>query len=292
MSAHLCLMAWNDPMGRPNWMRVLAYSTAMSKHRWAPPTCSAARATAARSSVRVSPAPRTALDADEAGRGGGELESGLLAGLVHGGERRAGQPRRATFDGEQAHALGGAGGHQDQVGDMPVDDEHLVAVERPSVTLGEAARVMASRSQRPLSSVIASVAMVSPEAMPGRRSFLADSSPEDNSALAASATVEKYGTHGKRGTHLLEHHDQLDVAEPGAAVLLGDAEGLETELVGHLVPHGPVEALFGLHEPSTSVIGDLSSRNRRTDRLSSSCSSLKAKFIARSPSWAPCRVEK
>src|SRR5581483_4293229 len=51
MSAHLCLMAWNEPMGRPNWMRTLAYSTLMSRQRCAPPTCSAARATAARSSV-------------------------------------------------------------------------------------------------------------------------------------------------------------------------------------------------------------------------------------------------
>lgn len=38
-------------MGRPNWTRTLAYSTAMSKHIWAPPTCSAASATAARSST-------------------------------------------------------------------------------------------------------------------------------------------------------------------------------------------------------------------------------------------------
>jgi hypothetical protein len=50
---------------------------------------------------------------------------------------------------------------------------------------------MPSSSHRPLSSVKARVAMVSPEAMPGRSSFLAESSPEARMALAASATVEK-----------------------------------------------------------------------------------------------------
>src|ERR1700729_735051 len=37
----------------------------------------------------------------------------------------------------------------------------------------------------------------------------------------------------------------------------------------------------------TSVSGDLSSKNRRTDLRSSSCSSLKAKFTLLSPPWAP-----
>ncbi len=51
--------------------------------------------------------------------------------------------------------------------------------------------VMSPSSQRPLSSVKAKVAMVSPEAMPGSSSFLAWSSPELRMALAARATVEK-----------------------------------------------------------------------------------------------------
>ena len=40
MSAHLCLMAWNDPIGRPNCTRTLAYSTDMSSTFCAPPTIS------------------------------------------------------------------------------------------------------------------------------------------------------------------------------------------------------------------------------------------------------------
>src|SRR5580658_4957520 len=37
----------------------------------------------------------------------------------------------------------------------------------------------------------------------------------------------------------------------------------------------------------TSIMGDLSSRKRRTELRSSSCSSLKAKFMGRSPSTVP-----
>jgi hypothetical protein len=51
--------------------------------------------------------------------------------------------------------------------------------------------VMPSASQRPLSSVNATVAIVSPFAIPGSSSFFAESSPECRMAFAASATVEK-----------------------------------------------------------------------------------------------------
>ena len=57
--------------------------------------------------------------------------------------------------------------------------------------LGSAANSIPPKSHRPLSSVMASVPMVSPEAIPGRRYFLALSSPEVNMALAARATVAK-----------------------------------------------------------------------------------------------------
>ena len=55
--------------------------------------------------------------------------------------------------------------------------------------------VMPASSQRPLSSVKASVAMVSPDAIPGSNSALAASSPEWMRVLAASTTVEKNGAH-------------------------------------------------------------------------------------------------
>ena len=41
MWAHLCLTAWNWPMGRPNCSRILAYSDAVSVAHRATPTASA-----------------------------------------------------------------------------------------------------------------------------------------------------------------------------------------------------------------------------------------------------------
>ena len=51
--------------------------------------------------------------------------------------------------------------------------------------------VIPDSSQRPFASVNASVAMVSPEAMPGRYSAFAASSPEWMRVFAARATVAK-----------------------------------------------------------------------------------------------------
>ena len=42
-SANLCEIAWNEPIGRPNWRRSLAYASASSKARWARPSDVAAR---------------------------------------------------------------------------------------------------------------------------------------------------------------------------------------------------------------------------------------------------------
>src|SRR4029079_19634021 len=50
--------------------------------------------------------------------------------------------------------------------------------------------------------------------------------------------------------HLLEHDAELDEGEALAAVLLGDVEALEAELVRNLRPHRGVVALGGLHEPA------------------------------------------
>ena len=41
ISAHLCLMAWNWPIGLPNCSRILAYSDAVSVAQRATPTASA-----------------------------------------------------------------------------------------------------------------------------------------------------------------------------------------------------------------------------------------------------------
>ena len=54
MSANLCLIAWNDPIGTPNCSRCFAYSSVMSKIVCAVPTISSASATVASSSARRS----------------------------------------------------------------------------------------------------------------------------------------------------------------------------------------------------------------------------------------------
>ncbi len=56
---------------------------------------------------------------------------------------------------------------------------------------------MPASSQRPDGSVKATVAFVSPDAIPGSSSFLAASSPDSSSVLAASTTLEKNGAHSR-----------------------------------------------------------------------------------------------
>ena len=112
-------------------------------------------------------------------------------------------------------------------------------------------------SHLPLGSVKASVAIVSPDAMPGRCSFLAASSPECSSAEAASTHGAEVRRAQQGPAHLLEHDGELDEGEALAAVLLRDDQALEAELVGHLAPHGGVVALVGVHEAADLGLGRL-----------------------------------
>ena len=64
-----------------------------------------------------------------------------------------------------------------------------------SVPSAPAVSVTPASSQRPFSSVKATVAIVAPEAMAGRYLALASSEPAWISVLAASTTVEKNGAH-------------------------------------------------------------------------------------------------
>ena len=175
-------------------------------------------------------------------------------------------------------------------GDVAVEDVPLVAVEWPSRRPGRRGAVMPDSSQRPLSSVNASVAMVSPDAMPGRCCLLRG---------VVAAVDQRVGREHDRGevrraqqrtAHLLEHDDELDVGVAGAAEVLGHDEALQTELLAHLPPHGVVVALLGRHELAHGLSrATWSSRNCRTMRRSSSCSSLNAKFIATAPASPDAR---
>src|SRR5581483_10454536 len=225
MSAHLCLMAWNEPMGRPNCTRTFAYSTAISSTFCAPPTCSAASATAARSSTRSStdqPAPSVPM-------------------------RVAGVPENSSFACLRVWSVV-ASGDEDEIRRVPVEHEHLRAVERVPVT----------RLRR----LDRDAALVPTTALLGERERgdrLARRDPGQQLLLGGVvARVQQRvgGEHDRRevrrgqqgAAHLLEHDGELDVAEALAAELLGDDERLQAELVRHLRPRGGVVALGRLHE--------------------------------------------
>src|SRR4029453_3686145 len=53
----------------------------------------------------------------------------------------------------------------------------------------------------------------------------------------------------EHATHLLQHDELLDGAAASAAVLLGNRQPLETELLRHLRPDRPIVAVVGLHQP-------------------------------------------
>src|ERR1700724_1939768 len=135
MSAHLCLIAWKLPIGRPNWIRVLAYSTDASRTRCAPPTCSAASATAARSSVldRPGSAPPS-VPISVAGVPENSSRACLRVWSIVGRGVRV-SPGASPCTAKKGPAPRRARRHDDQVGHVPVEYEHLVAGELPPVTL-------------------------------------------------------------------------------------------------------------------------------------------------------------
>src|ERR1700730_16644595 len=80
MSAHRCLIAWKLPIGRPNWTRSLAYSTAIANARAAPP--------------------------EPGGRAAVEVQPAQLAGPVHR-RLRPNRVRRVEVNPEQRGAVSG-----------------------------------------------------------------------------------------------------------------------------------------------------------------------------------------
>ena len=224
-----------------------------------------------------------AVGADEAGGRAAEVEAGLLAGLVHGGQRGAGEAAGVALDGEQAEAGVGLGHHDDEVGGVAVEHEHLVAVERVAVT-----RLLGVRD-----AVEVPAAVVLGDGQRG--DGLAGGDAREQLLLGGVVAASEEGVggegHGREvgggeqgPAHLLEHDDQLDVGVAGAPVLLGDGEALEAQLLAHLLPDawGRSPSVVSMSS-RTAVSGVLGSRKRRTLLRSSSCSSEKAKFMGRDP---------
>ena len=247
MSAHLCLIAWNDPIGRPNCTRTLAYSTAISSTFWRPADLLGGEADGGQVEHAGHEVPPAALGPDQPGRRVGELQPGLLAGLVHRRQRGAGQPGGVALDGEQADAGVGAGEHQHEIGGVAVDHEHLGAGQGVTV---------ARRRRRHLDAGLVPPAGRLGEGERGDRLAAGDAGKVVTLRRLVAAQQQGVGRQHdgreerraqQRPPHLLEHDAQLDVAEPGPAELLGDVHALQAHLLGHLRPHGAVEAVLGLH---------------------------------------------
>jgi len=119
-----------------------------------PPTCSAARPTAARSSTFDNvAAPPPSPPTSRAGNAV-ELQPRLLAGLVHGRQWGAHQAGRRAVDGEDADPGVRACADEDQPGHVPVQHEALHAVDHPAVAGAGGGGRDAALVQRPESSVV------------------------------------------------------------------------------------------------------------------------------------------
>ena len=184
-----------------------------------------------------------------------ELELRLLARHVHRRERRAGE------------TVGVAPTVKNEMPSVPV-----VPARRATTTMRSAVKpsstnifspesvkrppspsvasiVMPVTSHFPFGSVNASVAIVSPLAMPGRSSCFWSSVPDVEDRVRREHDRRVVRRAQQHPAHLLEHDAELDEREALAAELLGDRERLQPELLAHLLPHRRVVALGGLHEP-------------------------------------------
>ena len=197
--------------------------------------------------------PASAVGSDERALGAAELDLGLLARLVHGGQSRPGDAGAGGVDRVEADTGCAASGDDEQVGGMAVDDEALGAGDLargvggcgdpcfvpPSVLLGEGEggdRFTRSDTRQVgcLGGLVAGVEQ--------------------------RQTGELAGEEGgaqQRPAHFLEDHTEFDEREPLAAELLGDDQALEAHLFGHLLPDGLVVSGLGVHELTDRRLGGL-----------------------------------
>ena len=140
---------------------------------------------------------------------------------------------------------------------MAVDDEHLVAVEHPAVALLGGGELNAR--EVPLPVVLRDGQR--PDRLPR-----GDAGQVGLLGLVVARREQRVRRQGhrreergaqQRGAHLLQDHQQLHVREARAAELLGDGQGLQAQLVGHLAPHGGVVAVLGVHQPPYLGLGRL-----------------------------------
>ena len=108
----------------------------------------------------------------------------------------------------------------------------------------------------------------------GQVRLRAPSSGLASSAFAASTALARYGPPYSAGAEFLQHDRLLGEGEAGPAVLLGDRDALQAQLLARLRPDVRVDPVGVSISSRTADSGARSARNRRTDARSSSCSAL------------------
>ena len=142
---------------------------------------------------------------------------------------------------------------------------------------------MPAASHLPFGSVNASVAMVSPDAIPGSSLPFCSSVPAFMIASAASTTVEKYGAHSSTRPISSSTMPSSTNVKPWPPYSSGMWRlWSPSSLAIWLHTAGSYPSVVSIRR-RTSVDGDFASRNRRTASRSCSCSSEKAKFTVRAP---------
>ncbi|CAB4966900.1 unannotated protein [freshwater metagenome] len=191
--------------------------------------------------------PASAIGTDERSFDVGEFELGLLAGLIHGGQRRAGETSSIASNREEAHASGGASSNDDHVRGVTVDDVGLRAVDLP----GSAIVLGGCFDTRFVPATIRFGKRNSGDGFTG-------CDARKDRGLGRVVTGLHHGVRSKnnRGevrraqkgaAHLFKNNDEFDVAITLSTELFGNGETLQTELLGHLCPHDGVVTALGVH---------------------------------------------
>ena len=201
--------------------------------------------------------PAVSLVPDQPGRRPGELQVRLLAGLVEGGHGHPPKPRRGAVHREQADAGRRARADHDEIGDVAIKHVPLAAVQHPAAGITAGPRLharlvpAAGLLQQGQRADGRAGGQAGQQVLPGRLVGAAEQ------GLGGQRHAGQVGRAQQRPAHLLEDDAELDVAEPGSLVLLGNGQPDQAELVAQLPPDRGVVASRGGHQPAHGLLGRL-----------------------------------
>src|SRR5690606_16608108 len=279
MSAHLCLIAWKEPMGLPNCTLVLAWPTAMSSTAAAPPACSAARATAATSRVCRSTGQAAARSPTSRAGTCWKPSKACLRVLSKVGSASRASPWARPSTANRLTPPPVRAATRITSARFPSGTKSLRPVSRHPPGPRSAVSRIPSSSQRPDSSTSASVATVSPATIPGSRSLHASRSPEASSAVVASTTVEKNGPHSTARPISSRTAPSSTMPKPPPPYSSGTASPCRPSCPAISRQTSTSYPRSSAIRRRTSAAEERRSRKERTVRRSSSCSAVNAKSI-------------